>query len=119
MKAILAGSALLLLIFFQCCPSTNGEPSPADTSETEIVWEVEVPEGLVRTLFTEEVLTDESCLDCVIGDLERATKLEPRWRGCERAKWDPGFSYCHVKVLTGDLAGKVGWVNIDCIEKAP
>ncbi|MGB3903473.1 MAG: hypothetical protein WBB22_00980 [Anaerolineae bacterium] len=112
-KAALLVTGLLVVGILACGGTEKATPSD------QIRWEIEAPEGSTRTLFTKEALTDESCWDCVIGDLVRATLLEPGSGGCQRAMWDPGFSYCHVKVLTGDLAGKFGWVNINAIEKAP
>jgi hypothetical protein len=91
-------------------------PAPSPTS---ILWEIEAEEGASQALFTRDVLTRESCEDCVVGPLQPATILRPMPDGCEQAAWDPGseWTYCHVEVLTGDLAGEYGWVNASHVGK--
>lgn len=112
MKTAAVAAIILLLMFFQCGPSSGTKETPtAGSADADIIWVVDLPEGFVANLFTDEALTNESCWDCVIGDLQPGTELAPRWEGCQRAEWDASYTYCHVKVLTGDLAGKLGWVN--------
>lgn len=138
MKALtlLISGTILLAIFFQCCPSSAPEepaaPPPAQEptlpppTATVTIWTLEAPGGLTHALFTEDALIDESCLDCVLGDLPGGTKLSPAEGGCQQASWDTGdpeihpggpYIYCHVLVLDGDLAGTFGWVNQNFIAK--
>lgn len=90
-------------------------PTPSPTS---ILWEIEAPEGETRAAFTRDVLMGQSCTDCKMGELQRATMLRPGPEGCEQAAWDPGpeWKYCHVEVLNGDLAGTLAWVNANHLE---
>lgn len=96
-------------------PTATVTSAPAETplspTPTMIVWTLEAPEGLVHGLFMKDALTDESCGDCVLGELVGGTKLAPAEEGCQQATWDASYVYCHVEVLDGALAGTYGWVN--------
>ena len=83
----------------------------------EKIWTIDAPAGWSHGLFTDDCLTDESCPDCVIGDLAASTQLKPAWKGCQTAAWDAGYRFCHVRVLSGDYEGEYGWVNEDFIDK--
>jgi len=86
-------------------------PTPVPLTPTPIIWILEAPEGFTHGLFTKDALMDESCLDCILGDLVGGTKLAPAEEGCQQATWDASYVYCHVEVLDGALAGTYGWVN--------
>lgn len=123
-------SVLLLALFFQCCPSGPAE-GPAPTPEADEiptvpantptppaeVWTLIAPEGRGHALFTEDCLTDESCPDCLLGELPAGTRMEPAGGGCHVTTWDASYSYCNVLVLDGELAGTYGWVNEKFIQK--
>ena len=97
--------------------ATATATAPPRSPATPIVWTLTVPSGGTQGLWTEEALQDESCWDCIIGDLTRGTTFTPLSPGCRRAEWDESFSYCHVRVLSGELADRDGWVNEQFIEK--
>jgi len=84
---------------------------------TSIVWVLEVPHSATQGLWTVDVLTDEQCWDCSMGDLESGILLRPGPGGCQASEWDPTYVYCNVEVLSGDLAGQWGWVNETHIAK--
>ena len=84
---------------------------------TPIIWVFDIPEWAVQTLWTKDVLTDQVCWDCIMGDLGSDTQMRPGPGGCQASEWDPTFICCNVEVLNGELAGQWGWVNEQYIVK--
>lgn len=97
-------------------------PSPTHTpisaTPAPIIWILKAPAGATHILFCEEILTTEDIeWDCALGDLSGGTKLTPAEEGCQQTTWDISYTYCHVRVLDGDLAGNEGWVNQEFIKR--
>lgn len=102
----LLGLSLLLSFLLLACTDSGDD-----------VWTIDAPAGRGHGLWTDDCFTDESCDDCLIAELLAGTELEPGPRGCQQSDWDPTYTYCDVKVVSGEHAGQSGWVNEKFIDK--